>query len=480
MALDLVNYAKKLQEMVAINEDAYNSGFMKQVIISQKTIEDIMDTIATGSADQLAALSIEYANKSGIYQRILTLFSTLLTYDVFTVPKKITSKSINMKKYTENYRRAAFFADTVISPKLVFPDVVYKMLLRGAYYAIVLEQGETEVVLKELPHQYCRTRMKNHSNVNILEFDVAFFDSITDAAIKKQAFDEFPKEFKKGYAAYQKDRNAKWMIVPEEMGVAFYFQNQGKPFFISMIPAIANLEEYKKLEKSLDKQELEHILVQKVPINKEGEFILSIDEAAELHTGVVSMLKNNQATDVLTTFAEVELLKIGDKAKNDRDNLEKVERSVYMEAGVSRLLFATDGASSVVHSINTDTALSLSFVEQIANWLTYQTNLRFAEGSKYCFESAILPISHYNKTDMLPFYLKVAQFGYSKLIVGIASGIKQSSLLDLMEMENEILNLDEKLIPLKSSHTGSDDEAGRPTLPTNQKSEKTIENEESQ
>ena len=107
------------------------------------------------------------------------------------------------------------------------------------------------------------------------------------------------------------------------MELLFYYQEQSKPLFISMIPTIANLEEYRSLEKQLDKQELERILVQKIPIDKEGNFILSIPEAGELHRGIVNMLKNNQSTDVLTTFADVDLLTVSEKTKAARDNLEK-------------------------------------------------------------------------------------------------------------------------------------------------------------
>lgn len=474
-----IEFAKKIQEMVAVNEGAYKTSVTKTIPISSDTTEQIITTIESGSADQIIALSEKYVANSGLYQRILTYFATFLTNDVFITPKKITTKSINQKKYLENYRKATFFADTTMNPKLNFPRITFKILVYGAYYGLFLEKSEFEIVFKDLPQKYCRSRYKTHKNVNVLEFDVTYFDSITDATLREQAFDEFPKDFKKAYQTYKKNTNARWYTVPPEIGVAFYYQDQYKPFFISMIPTISNLKDYRSLEKSLDKQELERILVQKIPVDKEGNFVLSGDESAELHRGIVNMLRNNEHTDVLTTFAEVDLLTISDKSKSERDNLEKIERSVYVEAGVSRLLFAGDSASSVTLSVTNDMAFVLDLQEQYVNWLSYQTNMRYSEQSKYYFEVNLLPISHYNRKDTLDLYLKTAQFGYSKILVSIATGIKQSSFLDLMELENDILQLYEKMKPLQSSNTQrGTSEAGGQEKPLDEKSDKTIANEE--
>ena len=80
---------------------------------------------------------------------------------------------------------------------------------------------------------------------------------------------------------------------------------------------------------------------------------------------------------------------------------------------------------------------------------------------------------------------------------GVAAGIKQTSQLSLMTFENDFLKMHEKMIPLMSSYTQTDEEknnsskekssggastknitntGGRPTLPDEKKSEKTEAN----
>lgn len=483
---DLEQFAKKINEMIGVggpSSYATSSTYIKKVGITADTYETILATIQSGNSDQIIALSEKYVATSGIYQRILTYFSTFLSNDIFIAPKKITAKTINNKKYLENYKKACFFSDTVLNPKLNFPRMAFRILTYGAYYAILMEKNESEVVFKDLPSAYCRSRYKTHKNINILEFDLRFFEDIVDENMRKTALAEFPREFTKAYNEYKaKGVDYRWFVVPPELGIAFYYNDQYRPYFVSMLPSVANLNEYKSLEKSLDKIDLDRILVQEIPTDKEGNFILSIDEAAELHRGVVNMLRNNENIDVITTFAKINMLQLGDKSKVDRDNLEKIERSVYNESGVSRLLFSSDSATSVNASIQNDMTLILDIEEQFVNWITYQVNLRYSENSKYYFEVSLLPISHYNRDKMLELYLKTAQFGYSKILVGIASGMKQSSLIDMMELENDILALHDKMIPLQSSHTAANDsnsEGGRPQVAAEDKTETTVNTQES-
>ena len=77
--------------------------------------------------------------------------------------------------------------------------------------------------------------------------------------------------------------------------------------------------------------------------------------------------------------------------------------------------------------------------------------------------------------------MKLAQSGYSFLLPSIAIGIDQRELLGIKELENDVLELRDKLIPLASSYTesASTGEPGRPTKTTEQKSPSTIVKEES-
>jgi hypothetical protein len=69
------------------------------------------------------------------------------------------------------------------------------------------------------------------------------------------------------------------------------------------------------------------------------------------------MLKRAIGVDVLTTFADIEKIDTKDSNSNTTtDDLEKVERTVFNNAGISRNLFNADGNLAVTNAILTDEA----------------------------------------------------------------------------------------------------------------------------
>ena len=83
-------------------------------------------------------------------------------------------------------------------------------------------------------------------------------------------------------------------------------------------------------------QKLLKILIQKLPMDKNGDLIFDIDEAKDIHNNAVAMLKRAVGVDILTTFADVESIDLSDKnTTTTTDDLAKVERTVFNSLGVS-------------------------------------------------------------------------------------------------------------------------------------------------
>jgi len=102
-------------------------------------------------------------------------------------------------------------------------------------------------------------------------------------------------------------------------------------------------------------QQLLKILIQKLPLDKNGDLIFDVDEARDIHNNAVEMLRHTIGVDVLTTFADVSVENMSDRnTTTTQDDLEKVERSVYNSLGVSRNIFNTDGNLSLEKSILDD------------------------------------------------------------------------------------------------------------------------------
>ena len=75
-----------------------------------------------------------------------------------------------------------------------------------------------------------------------------------------------------------------------------------------------DLEDAKKLDKDKMAQQLLKIVIQKLPIDKNGDLIFDVDEGQMLHNNAVAMLSEAIGVDVLTTFADVDVADLSDRS----------------------------------------------------------------------------------------------------------------------------------------------------------------------
>lgn len=154
----------------------------------------------------------------------------------------------------------------------------------------------------------------------------------------------YPEEFAQAYAAYKKgklmpanalEEGGWWLLDPDR---AFKINLNGRdyPLLVNITPKILDLDEAQDLDRRKMMQQLLKVIIQKLPLDKNGDLIFDVDEAKDIHNNTVQMLQRAVGVDVMTTFADVDVADLADKnTTTTRDELTKVERTVYNEAGVS-------------------------------------------------------------------------------------------------------------------------------------------------
>jgi hypothetical protein len=189
-------------------------------------------------------------------------------------------------------------------------------------------------------------------------------------------------------------------------------------------------------------------------MDKNGDLIFDVDEARDIHNNAVQMLKRAVGVDVLTTFADIDSIDMSDKnTTTSRDDLMKVERSVYNAFGVSQGLFNTDGNMALNMSILNDEGAVRTLLLQFGVFFDRLTQACSSAKKKYNFRLYMLETTQYNYKELSKMYKEHVQLGYSKMLPQIALGHSQSSILNTAYFENEILHLSEIMIPPLMSST---------------------------
>ena len=401
---------------------------------------------------------------------------------------------------TKAFYNACNFVEKLDIKNTLF-RITKEWLKTGVYFGILQEKGG-KVVVVDLPLSHCRTRFKDLNNLNILEFNITYFNfKYSDEVEREQAVLTFPEIVQKAWKDWKaKKLTDPWIMVPTNSGgVTFCFTEDQTPLLIASLPELRHLKDAVGREEQRDENELYKLLIQKMPIDNNGELVFELEEIEQIHAGVAEMLKQLDTVDVLTTVGDATLENLQDSsaATQSADRLDKYDKLAWNALGRSSLLFNADGSSSLPYMIKKDESIMKGYLNAYDTWIKYLINQRFSR-TGLTFDFEILPITVFNQKEFASDCLQAAQFGYSKMRAGVAYGIKQTNQISLIAFENDFLKMHEKMIPLMSSYTQTDGEeknssskqkssggssskninntGGRPALPDEKKSEKTEAN----
>ncbi len=446
--------------MIATSKTAYqktNAKYVSSFKNHEYSKQEINDIVSRGDPIERAQLSEFFFSTNGLYKRIIIHYATFLTYSWILVPQlKKRKDSIKTKKIAEKYYDAADFCSAFqIERKCaIFAKDVF---VRGAYYGLIHDDGEN-VVIQDLPFEYCRSRFKNAQDIDIVEFNMKFFDEIRDGETRKLILKTYPKLIQQGYNSYKFHDGPAWIFLPPEMGIYFSFFEE-RPFFLDLIPLLDDLDDYKEIDKERNLQALKRILVQQ--IGTDGlKLIFEPEEAEAMHEGAIEMLANNPDIDVLTTYNKISLLDLS-SSDDEKTEVQDVSNLIYESAGLSKEFFFSTTEAGLQYSTYNDIALTMILGQRFAHFFTELLNYKF-EDNRITFKLLILPLSYYNSADYTSRAKELAAFGYSFLTPILSTGIDQTNLANLKILENELLNLDEILKPLQSSYTQSGKAQGEP------------------
>ena len=496
-----------------LDDAIFNLGELKKINPRLADKETVLRAIQSNDIITMREISNFFYKTSGIYSRLCRYMAYLYRYDWMITPyingcAFLTESSVKDEKVIEGFNKALLYLDN-FEVKRFFGEVALKVLRNGCYYGYLVPQTN-KMVIQELPASYCRSRFQVN-NRPAIEFNMRYFDdAFTDTTQRMKILNLFPEEFKKGYHAYRLGKltpdfagdTSGWYLLDVEKTIKFNINGDDYPFLIAVIPAIIDLDEAQELDRKKMAQKLLKIIIQKMPLDKNGELIFDVDEAQQLHNNAVRMLGKAIGLDVLTTFADVEVANMEqNNATAEDDSMDRVKQAIYDQAGVSQLQFNSDGNIALNNSILNDEASMYNLLVQFESFLNDLLKPFNKSPKKILYKAQILTTTIYNYKEMAKLYKEQTQLGYSKMLPQIALGQSQSSILANAYFENEILSLSTVFIPpLMSSTMNSDTlksvgskkvaggnetsiegngEVGRNEKADNEKSEKTIANRES-
>lgn len=497
-----IDYGKIKVGTKTLDDAVLNLGSMPKIRHDFGNKAFILQAISERNLPLIREISNYFYNTNGIYSKVCDYFAYLYRYDWYITPEIKDESEKSFEKALIDFNNILGYLDNS-HVKKVCGDIASEVVKNGAYYGYI-SPSRDGLVLQQLPINYCRTRF-NIGDIPVIEFDMRFFDeNFRDVNYRMKILRMFPKEFQKGYVLYKQGklepdteyyplgrrdshlvntntqlnwRPGYWYTLEPGSAVKFCFNNGDQPLFINAIPAILDLDASQDLDRRKQMQQLLKIVIQKLPLDKNGDLIFDVDEARDIHNNAVEMLQHAIGVDVLTTFADVQVEDMADSnTTTTSDDLERVERTVYNSLGVSKNLFNTDSNLSLEKSILQDESTMRVLLLQFNSFFDKITQQLGSNKKKYNYRFYMLETTQYNYQNLAKMYKDQVQMGYSKMLPQIAMGHSQSSIIHTAFFENKVLKLSEIMIPpLMSSTLNADSILGTNNQNNNSKNQKTSE-----
>lgn len=392
------------------------------------------------------------------FRRLIQYFVSLSDLSYVVSPYRIDTTTAKPATIKRNYRRVLNLLSSM-DIKNQFERILTVCLREDVFFGTIWETTDSTII-QQLPSNYCAISVVE-DNVPNVSFDFSYFDRYGEN------LSLYPEEFTIKYNRYKENiTDYKWQELDAPNSFAIKCNkdilNYALPPFAGILREIYDLEDYKQLK--LTKEQLENyaILVMTLGIDKDGNWQMDLEKAKEFWRNLDGVLPE----EIGSVLSPMPINKISFERTHagDVDTIANAEEALFSAAGVSSLLFNNPKASAnaLLLSIKADQALTYGIVKSIECMVN-----RFIHRHGYgkYFKVTFLDVSPFNRKEAGDMYLKACQYGMPMVSYYCASqGLMQDEMDCMNFLEDDVLGIKARFVPLKSSATqsASDNEVGRP------------------
>lgn len=452
-ARDYNNYI--LQKMAALNNVIIrdlNSKTAKSTTFTKYSKEQIVNWLQSPStnAENIRNASIYMYNVSTQYRRLINHYANMFKWYYTLSPYKLDVAKVQSdeKSYNNFIKQYKKVLDKLENMQLKheFSKIMKCVFREDTYCGIVMETKDSFYIFK-MPTEYCV----------IYKIEDGVYNFAVDMSkIKEKDLGLYPDIITTLYNQYKTTRVA-MQEVPSEQNICIKGNEDleyNMPIFAGTLPDLYDVDDYKSLMKQREEIGNYKMLNMKIPVDEQGTPKIDFPVAEEYYKQVASVVPDD--VGVSMSPMDIESFDFQNANLEDSNKVNKVAEQFWTGSGTSYLLFGggdKTSSSAILLSTKSDEDIVLSIVLQFERWLNRY--LKKLPGN-YKFKVNFLPITTYNQKDMVDMYKVASTYGLPvKTAYCAAVGLTPADVMGMNFLENDILQIQDKFIPLHNSHTES-------------------------
>lgn len=473
---DEIRRYAKLSKSYLRPPGSYKRFYIYYQHYTKKQILDMLNAPETNEQG-LRRASLYLYDMSSHYRRLINHFAKLPTYDYYLTPLKVSKNAnINEKSFRSCYRKAVEQTE-LMNLKHEMMKAAVTCFREDVFYGYEISTKDSYFIQKLNP-DYCRLS-GIEDGVYIFEFDFLFFN------LHPELLDYYGSEFRRKYKKYKESPSLyRWQEIDSKNSVCLKFNEDEIhviPPFAGTFADIYDIADYKQIMKAKVYTQNYKLLFMKIPFEN-GRFKLPESIAASYYEQFAEELPEG----IGLAMSPMDVGSVDfDSPTSDTDSVVQSENNFWRASGASNAILGKDdltSSSALLLSIEADAALTYGLLRQMERWINKK--LKNLSGT-YHFKLTFLNTTIYNRGTVQSQLMTAAQYSFPvKLQAAAAYGLSPSDMEGLLVLENDILRLQDSMIPVASSHTQSSEiidvekDVGRPAQETvDESGEKTQEND---
>ncbi|MBR2388891.1 MAG: hypothetical protein IKB02_09030 [Clostridia bacterium] len=449
-----MSFARELIKQIVYNPK--NSSSQKSYTYSLYTKENILKWLQSPSSNETSLRNASnYMYLSSMhYQRLIQYYAGLY-YGYYVISPLGFEKTNGAKRESiaKQYYKVTKFLELIDVPSLV-RSVVGVCLRDGIYYGVKWSDKSSTFIQKLDPDICKLTSICNGT-----------FLYAVDMTKLQGKLEFYPAAFTDMYAKYLQT-GEKYQEVPPDISVCVKADDTiidfSVPPFAAVMPSLYTIANTENLQETANELKNYKMLTGKVPVDANGNPLIGWDLYLKYYNQLSNALGENVGL-AITPF-DMDQFSFDQKSGvSDVDDIAKSVANFWSTAGTSGLLHgvANDTSGVTKLSIKNDETYIFGIVKQLEKVLNRYLKTTFSGTIK--FKITFLPITVFNRDELVKEYKEAASFGLGKSHYAAALGIPQYDIAGLTFLEEDLLGFGE-LVPMRNTYNSGeeDGEKGRP------------------
>lgn len=418
----------------------------------KETLRSYLQNIGNSEVN-LRNLSWYLYFRSQIYTRIINFYANMFCLDCRSViPKYDLLKDNDPKKMLKTYQSTLDFLD-ILRLQQEFYNIYVTCFVQDVFYGVVFHD-DTGIFIFPFPADYAKISGKYMTGDFSYAVDCSYFKKYPEL------LEWFPEPFKTLMDEYEKT-NVKWQMMPDKYAMCLKWRSEDYqtvvPVFTPLFNSLINLSDLEDIQAIAAEQEIYKMLwieLETIQGSKDvDDWKVDPTLVAEYYDRMLSDLPEFITAAIIP--GKLNEISFPNDTAKDTSKIAMATEAVLNTAGGAEILNGSTinntYAFKMATIMNTEFAIS-SLLPQTQSWVNRYLSYFVTNPCKVKF----FPISVYTKDDYRDKLLTASQNGLPNVLgLNTLNGFSEKETIALNFLEQDVLQLGDKLRPLQTSYTQS-------------------------